>query len=242
MRDPFPAQRVAVPAFIWISMARDQLVRRFQAAVVCERYTRSVQVPARDREIVRALAAAWAKLRRQDTRIRPAIWYLTGGKATSCANGPWDEDELVLRVNLRLKGQNADGVTLFEELAHWAAHSAVGISLGAEGRWHSEEFGRTAEALGLVVEKGIIGWVPTGELAPGAAARYRNEIRAQDAAMKLWAPVGEVTRRGPVKMVCGCSPAANAQPQRILRVTSGVADEGQIRCEICGAEFVRVPG
>lgn len=57
-----------------------------------------------------------------------------------------------------------------------------------------------------------------------------------------WAPVGEVNRRGPVKMTCSCSPRANGHPQRILRVTCGVADEGQIRCEIRRAEFVRVPG
>jgi hypothetical protein len=183
----------------------------------------------RDEAVVKALSDAWSAIRARNRAIPVVAWYLTSGRASSCATVSWDEDIPVVRINLRQDGENRDGQNIMQWMLHLAAHSQAPAT-SSEGRWHSADFGAEAERLGLDVEKTPdTGWAKTTL----ATHRYDSQIAALDKAMSTWEPVSvRKSNRGPVSMRCACD------PPRVLRVSSGVAAAGQIRCEICGEEFV----
>ncbi len=149
------------------------------------------------------------------------------------------------------RAENRDGQDLIGRLIHWAAHAATGkISAGAEGRYHSRDFGDIAEHLGLKVKevKGL-GFQPVADsdgntaetLTPLGLRQFRSEIRALDKAMTNWEAmtedaIGNRRNRSPVAIACQCT------PPRLLRATTGVALGPGIRCEKCGALFTIRPG
>ncbi len=211
-----------------------------------------------DDAVTAALSSAWRKIQALEPGVPDAVWYLTSGRSSSCATGPWSEaGPLVLRVNLRVRNANRRGRDMVGQLLHWAAHAAIGVSTGAEGRYHSREFGQVAEALGLSVkqEQGL-GWAPemtkTGSLTAGGSI-YKTEVLTRDArthfgpeiaalskAMAAWKPEAEETPRkegrGPVSMACRCD------PPRLIRASTGVALGPRIRCEQCRRSFRIKPG
>ncbi len=211
-----------------------------------------------DDAVTAALDKTWQKIRSLEPGVPHASWYLTSGRSSSCATGPWNEPgELVIRVNFKVGESNRDGRDLLAQLLHWAAHAATGVSTGAEGRYHSREFGEVAERLGLKIKQAPgVGWAPelieTGGLTQGgsvhrvevltpeAAKLFRAEIMALDKAMAAWQPEADQTARkegrGPVSMLCSCVPA------RVIRVSTGVALGPGIRCEKCGQLFRIAPG
>jgi hypothetical protein len=221
--------------------------------------------------VTNALDLAWAKIQALEPKVPDARWYLTSGRSSSCATGPWNTpDDLVLRINLKRpvydtqgkplldeKGRpllkNRSGRDLVGQLLHWAAHATHGISPGAEGRYHSQDFGDIAERLGLEVRNvpgtGYapvtvkIQGHPVEKLSPKGQAQFRADITALDKAMKSWEPVAEDAARkrprGPLAMVCSCVPA------RVIRVSSDPprgALGPDIICSVCSKPFRLVPG
>lgn len=216
--------------------------------------------------MVAVLDDAWARIQSLEPGVPDASWYLTAGRSSSCATGPWTTpDNLVLRINLKrfIYGRdgkpeldedgrpllgNRDGKDILGQLLHWAAHAATGRSPGGEGRYHSREFGEVAERLGLQIKLDGSGYVPVraeghhpaDALSLTALNQFRGEIRAIDKAMREWEPVAEdATRkrpRGPLAMACSCV------PPRLIRATSGVALGPDITCAACGKPYRIVPG
>ena len=188
-------------------------------------------VPERDEAIVQALTRAWQRIRAEDLGVPPVTFYLTGGRASSCATASWEEEQPVLRVNLQRDGVNLTGAAIMVWLLHHAAHARTGTTASSEGRWHSEEYRDAAQGLGLTVEKGPTGWARTS-LARGSATRYRAEIAAIDRALRTWEPVTTRKRgREPESLRCSC------HPPRTIRVSAGIADKGPITCGVCGQPF-----
>src|SRR5258707_192858 len=176
-----------------------------------------------DNAVTSALNAAWAKIRAAEPAVPNAIWYFTSGRSSSCATGSWtSRKDLLLRVNLkqghRPEGRNLTGKELLAQLTHWAAHAQTRtISPGAEGRYHSREFGEVAERLGLQIKQASgLGWPPRIEggsevLTTQAAKDFRGEIQALDKAMAEWEAIPEEAAvakrvRGPVSLACKCDP------------------------------------
>jgi len=224
----------------------------------------------KDDAVTDALDLTWAAIQSVEPKVPDANWYLTSGRSSSCATGPWNTPEALLRINLKrpvydssgkplLDGDgrpaltNRDGKDVLGQLLHWAAHAATGISTGAEGRYHSHEFGDVAEHLGLVVKNMPgTGWAPVAEkvnghpvdkLSPQGVKQFPAESRALDKAMKSWEAVAEDAARkrprGPLAMVCQCV------PPRVIRVSSD-APRGALGPDIvdsvCGKPFRLVPG
>lgn len=188
-------------------------------------------VPERDEAILAALTRAWQRTRVEDPGVPSVTFYLTGGRASSCATASWEEEQPVLRVNLQRGGVNLTGAAIMAWLLHYAAHASAGTTTSSEGRWHSEGFREAAEALGLKAEKGPTGWARTS-LAHGSATRYRAEITAIDRAMRTWEPVTARKRgREPESLRCSCV------PPRLIRVSAGTAARGAILCQVCGQPF-----
>jgi len=208
-----------------------------------------------DDAVTSALDAAWAKIQALEPGVPNAIWYFTSGRSSSCATGPWNSSgasDLLLRLNLkrghRPEGRNLTGKELLAQLAHWAAHAGTRkISPGAEGRYHSREFGEVAERLGLQIKQASgLGWPPRMEggsevLTTQAVTEFKNEIRALDKALAEWEALPEEAAtakrvRGPVAIACQCD------PPRLLRATTGIALGAGIRCEQCDQLFRIRPG
>lgn len=205
-----------------------------------------------DDAVTQALDQTWTRIQERVPSVPNAAWYLTAGRSSSCATGPWDSpDAMVLRINLKKDGkpdgENRDGRDVVGQLLHWGAHAAVGINPGAEGRYHSREFGEVAEKLGLKIKLAPgTGYAP--ELDPAKSEvlslhgeqQFRAEIRAVDKAMKAWEPVAEDASRkrvrAPVGMSCSCVP-----PRRIY-ASSGTALGRGIRCDVCSELFRINPG
>ena len=103
-------------------------------------------VPNRDEAIVQALTRAWQRIRDEDPGVPPVTFYLTGGRASSCATASWEEEQPVLRVNLQRGGVNLTGAAIMAWLLHHAAHASAGTTASSEGRWHSEAYRDAAEA------------------------------------------------------------------------------------------------
>jgi hypothetical protein len=215
---------------------------------------------ALDDEVTAALDRVWAKIQRLEPEVPDVRWYLTSGRSSACATGPWDSpDDLVIRINLKqtwkaaapgLERPRRDVQELLGQLIHWAAHAATGISPGAEGRYHSREFASVAEALGLVIDhKDGVGWAPEmvevgGHpeefMTPVTLKRFAPEIRRLDNAMAPWKPeTKDAARRqgrGPISMACSCT------PPRIFRASTGVALGPDIIDTVCGKPFRITPG
>lgn len=143
-------------------------------------------------------------------------------------------DELVLRINLKLakepgetEAKNRGAEDILGQLLHWAAHATTGISTGAEGGYHSREFGEIADRLGLEIKyRDGVGGAPVAVavnghnpdmLIPQGLKQFRAEIKALDKAMRDWEPETEDAARerarGPLAMVCSCSPPADNESQ-----------------------------
>jgi hypothetical protein len=206
-----------------------------------------------DEAVNAALDATWSKIQALEPGVPNAVWYLTSGRSSSCATGPWKSPgDLLLRINLkqghRPEGRNLTGKELLAQLMHWAAHAKTHtISPGAEGRYHSRDFGEVGEKLGLQIKQTAgLGWPPvmTGGsevLTLQAEKAFRAEIKALDRAMAEWeaAPeeaAGTKRVRGPVALACKCD------PPRLLRATTGIALGPGIRCEQCSELFRIRPG
>jgi hypothetical protein len=208
-----------------------------------------------DDAVSAALDRTWAKLQKLEPEVPDVQWYLTSGRSSACATGPWDSpDDMVIRINLKqswkpqtptLERPNRDAQELIGQLLHWGAHAATGISPGAEGRYHSREFGEIAEKLGLKVRLAPgVGWAPEligmdGHpqefLSPAALKRYTGEIRALDKAIAAWVPetadAARKQKRGPVSLACSCT------PPRIFRASTGDALGPDIIDTVCGKPF-----
>jgi hypothetical protein len=213
---------------------------------------------ALDDAVTAALDHAWAKIQKLEPDVPEAKWYLTNGRSSSCATGPWNNpDDLVLRINLKLPkepdestARNRGAEDILGQLLHWAAHAATGISTGAEGRYHNREFGEIAEKLGLEIKYAEgLGWAPVPVAVDGRNAdllsakgqqRFRAEIKALDKAMQTWEPESDdaarKTSRGPLAMQCSCT------PPRVLRAHPGVALGPDVVCSVCGKPFRIAPG
>jgi hypothetical protein len=205
-----------------------------------------------DDAVAAALDAIWSKIQGLEPGVPDAVWYLTSGRSSSCATGPWGSTPLVLRLNLKLdhrpEGRNLNGKELVGHLLHWAAHAKTQKAApGAEGRYHSRLFGEVGEQLGLQIkETAGLGWPPAMDgsaevLTLKATKDFRDEIKALDKAMASWEAVeaeaaGSKRVRGPIAMECECD------PPRTIRATTGTALKGGLRCDICGKPFEIRPG
>jgi hypothetical protein len=215
-----------------------------------------------------ALDSAWTRVRAEAPleNIPPADFYLTEGRSTWCATATWAEP-VVLRINLMTEGHNRTGEDVMESLLHLGAHAMSRGSRSptqGEGRYHSAEFRDAAKVLGLDAERVEGKGFGFGEvsMARGTKTRYRGEIAKLDRALARWEAVPIRARsRAPIPLVCQCTPETIlaglkkrgmppdtglgergtqniAAPKRIVAPT-GVAARGGLRCDDCGAEFVR---
>lgn len=192
-------------------------------------------VAERDEQVARALSRLWERIRAEDSRVPEITMDLTPSRSSSCSSVGWDGDPIVA-LNLQRDGENLTGRELLEYLLHQAAHGVVGTVTASEGRFHPEAYRDVAAGLGLDVEysgRGL-GWDRTS-LARGTVTRYRAEVDQLDRAVRSWEPIAvRKGNRGPVKMICSCS------PPRILRTSGGTAAGPGIRCEACGKLFAVV--
>jgi hypothetical protein len=188
-------------------------------------------VPERDQELLAALMGAWERIRAEDPGVPPVTFYLTGGRASSCATASWEEDQPILRINLPHGGTNQTGAAIMAWLLHHAAHASAGSTASSEGRWHSEAYRDAALGLGLIVEKGPTGWARTS-LARGTVTRYRDEVTMINRAMRTWEPVVSRKRgREPEGLRCSCD------PPRQIRASAGTVARGPIICGVCEQPF-----
>jgi hypothetical protein len=198
------------------------------------RTCRVIPIAAIDDPVIHALDRAWGRIRSEDDRIPALIFDLQPGRTSGCGSIEFDTSPVMI-LNLMPEGEKLTGSEIVATLLHQGAHAAAGPTASSEGRWHSEGYKDAAQGLGLAVERGASGWSQTS-LTRGTRTRYHREIGALDRAMAAWEPaIVRKRSRGPVAMRCSCS------PPRVLRVSSGVAAQGQIRCEICGREFALRP-
>jgi hypothetical protein len=194
-----------------------------------------------DQEVVDALAAAWARIRR-DKRVPKVVIDIGPGRSSSCTSVGWGESgsgdqPQVLELNLRPDGLNTTGPEVMHFLLHQAAHALAPPSPSTEGRYHGVEFRDAARKLGLEVKRapgrGGTGW---SETTLDDQARYAPEIRALARALRRWEPTvqpkaARSSSRNPPVAVCQCSP-----PRRI-RVSETTLRRGPIKCGICRHEF-----
>jgi hypothetical protein len=158
----------------------------------------------------------------------------------------------VLIVNLADGDRIVTGTELMTWLMHMAAHSVPGgMSPSAEGRFHTLAFRDKAETIGLTAERGLSTGAGRCQAHPGYArisldkpGPYRPAINRLDRALAAWD--GQIVRqesRGPVSLACKCTPETlpargrHTQWPRIIRASRGIASDGNIRCEYCGALF-----
>jgi hypothetical protein len=198
---------------------------------------------ATDEPVLAALERAWTRLRAEDAAI-PAIHFdLEPGRSSSCGQIEFNTAAVIV-LNLApgwdgepetLDQHKLSGTQILDYLLHHAAHAIAGPTTSQEGRWHSEAYRDAAQRLGLTVERGGIGaggWNRTA-ITGSTESRYRHEIAALDKAMAQWEPVAaRKRRRGPVSLRCSCT------PPRVLSTRPTTAATGQIRCGICGQDFL----
>jgi hypothetical protein len=197
----------------------------------------------KDAAVIAGLDQTWAKIQKLEPGVPDVGWYLTSGRSSSCATGPWgSEPPLVLRLNLIKGGDNRDGNDLLGQFLHWAAHAAVGISTGAEGRYHSREFADVAGQFGLETTwRDGVGYSPASPpvVADKTLRLFAPEIKAIDKAMAVWEPVEEdaarKSARGPITLRCECD------PRRMIFMSTGTALGADITCSACRKPFRVIP-
>ena len=191
-----------------------------------------------------ALEDDWHQIQQEEPEIPAVIFYLTEGRSSSCATVSWyGTRDLIIRINLMHEGRNRNGLDILQQLLHLAAHAATpATSTASEGRYHSREFSSEALKFGLGVERQPgVGYFPLPDLSSATRKRYRPAIGKLDRAMRTWEPeVVRARQRGPVGLLCQCSPETNGLPEKPIRASSGVADRGGIVCTDCSQPFKRV--
>lgn len=135
-----------------------------------------------------------------------------------------------------------------------AAHSVPGgSSKGASGRYHSVAFANAAEILGLNAQRGLATREASeakfvlaySHITLDDPAPWKAVIHRLDRVLAAWEkeidkqPHQSMTRPaagGPVSMVCECTPKTLPQSRdrqrwpRLIRVSEGIASDGQIIC------------
>lgn len=214
------------------------------ASIVIPRGYRLVAVSDLDDAVLAALAAAWAKIREQDSSIPAAIFEIGPGREVACSTVGWDQRTPVIQFNLLRDERTLTGPELLERLLHNAAHAVTfepGKVTATKGRYHTAAYRDAALKLGLDVEPddpdglGGDGWSRTS-LARGTQSRYKSEVGKLDRALARWSPgdTPKASRRdsgNPEVAVCSCIPS------RKIRVYRSALDKGVIRCEICRSPF-----
>src|SRR6185437_13788319 len=110
-----------------------------------------VAVTPEDSAVLSALDRAWARIQELHPGVPGMTFEIGPGPDTSCSAVDWDQP--VIRLNLLRGDRNASGAELLERLLHYSAHALFGGAMSSsEGRYHSADFRKAAEELGLVAE------------------------------------------------------------------------------------------
>ncbi len=196
-----------------------------------------------------ALEAAWQAIRTHHPDV-PAAIIVVGSGSTSAkselkyghyATLRWQLGEHLLpEVLVSGEGLRRTPAEVLTTLLHEATHALAdrrGIKdTSRQGRWHNTRFATLAGELGLHATKDPhIGWSPC-TLREDTARRYTGVLTDLGAAMRAYRHPDTVIDRvrannnNGLVLTCDCP--------RKIRVSTKVAEEGPIRCDVCDTAFL----
>ena len=191
--------------------------------------------------MTKALADAWADIRKHQPAVPRVDWAVIPGKSGSrCGSVSWGHSPVLLVDELMLDRQPLDIMEwLLHQAAHGVADTTEGPTQASEGRYHDRGYRDVAEGLGLeaTAARGL-GWADT-EMTPATVARYQKAVERLGEAQggsRPHSPAREAQARKPpnrgrLPVQCQC------QPPRRIQVTGSTFGLGEISCGVCGKPF-----
>ncbi|MFD3361612.1 hypothetical protein ACFWW5_00730 [Streptomyces albidoflavus] len=205
-------------------------------------------MPTSPGPLLQAVDRLWSDLRQRVPDL-PPVQVVVSPQPQRADHGHWrwgrapDGETvtgLIVPATVLAEGGEATAGHILHEAAHvlcWV-RGLKGVTV--RGAYHNADFRQAAEEVGLVWPEG---WERTARhgfsttaLADGTRHALRDHLNTFDEVIPGVLPHVTITtpprtREHRVTLSCQCEPVRN------LRVTKSVADQGPIRCEVCGNRF-----
>lgn len=197
--------------------------------------------------LVATLEDAYNAVRRLHPEIPPAVILISSRPPTKTrqvwghfASSRWDvQGQKLSEIMIAAEGLKRPPRETLATVVHEATHGlcfARGIKDTSDsGRYHNEDFKRTAEELGLSVDKVPRGGWTVTTIADGVYEDIVNDISTDLVAYRETEVVFSQTGgtgggRGEFAYRCAC--------ERRIRMYESVYDIGPILCGVCGGDFL----